>query len=82
MVCRGGRPLAAGLALVFTLSLAPEARGGLWSRIAAWLQGRAPESAPAAKCDHGLHIDPNGCPRTDTAPPGGADHGAQIDPNG
>lgn len=82
MVRRKGRPLAAGLALVFTLALAPEARGGLWSRLAAWLQGLAPEGAPAAKCDHGAHIDPNGCPRAGAAPPGGADHGAQIDPNG
>ncbi|HSK76340.1 MAG TPA: hypothetical protein VLQ45_07750 [Thermoanaerobaculia bacterium] len=87
---RGGR-LAAGLAATLLLALAPGAQAqarpaagweALWTRLAAWMERLAPENAPAAKCDHGSSIDPNGCPRPTAAVPEGGDHGLSIDPNG
>ena len=69
MLRRGGTSLAGALALAALLGLPPDrGLGSLWS----WIWSAVTE----ASCDHGLMIDPNGCPRSQ------GDHGLSIDPNG
>ncbi len=77
MLRRGGT-LAGALALAALLGLPPDGGlGSLWSWI--WSAVAAPS------CDHGLMIDPNGCPRSqeeDGQPAPSKDDGASIDPDG
>jgi hypothetical protein len=65
-----------------------ELTGGFLPRVLGWL-GLSPVSSAVLKCDQGLSIDPNGCPKASGALPGpipGAvskcDQGLTIDPNG
>jgi hypothetical protein len=77
MLRRGGT-WAGALALAALLGLPTEqGLGSLWSWI--WSVVTAPS------CDHGLMIDPNGCPRSqgeDGQPASDPDDGWSIDPNG
>jgi len=88
---------AVALAAVLAMILAAPAGAAGWGgwgdarelantwlpRVLGWLS--SPHSGAALKCDDGLHIDPNGCPKAAPKPvlkcnPG--DHGSSIDPNG
>lgn len=61
---------------------AREWSSGIVPRVLSWV-GLGPASAVSPKCDHGAHIDPNGCPNTVyKAGSTKAYDGASIDPNG
>jgi hypothetical protein len=87
---------AVALLAVLALASAAPARAAGWSgwgearewsdgimpRVLSWL-GLGPNSVVLPKCDHGAHIDPNGCPNAgDRLESTKADDGASIDPNG
>jgi len=52
---------------------------GLWISPWLWLTGFWTPKSESSLCEHGAHVDPNGCPK-DSA--GGSKHGAHVDPNG
>jgi hypothetical protein len=82
----------AALAVVVVLSLGSPLAAAGWEMPARWMGsgflkdftrvlnwlGVAPTLKSTPTCDHGMSIDPNGCPKA----LGGGDHGMGIDPNG